>query len=83
MKYGKLINNILDIREVEKGMEIRSSITEQQLKDQGYKPVCEVKEPEGNTMLASCKNGECLTNLYRKVIYGLRIVVLIQHSMIL
>ena len=47
MKYGKLINNILDIKEVEKGVEIRSSITEQQLKDQGYKPVCEVEEPEG------------------------------------
>ena len=47
MKYGKLINNSLDIKEVEKGMEIGGKLTEQQLKEQGYKPVCEVEEPEG------------------------------------
>lgn len=47
MKYGKLINNNLDIKEVEKGMEIGGKLTEKQLKEQGYKPVCEVKEPEG------------------------------------
>ena len=46
MKYGKLINNNLDIKEVEKGMEIGGKLTEQQLKEQGYKPVCEVEEPE-------------------------------------
>lgn len=47
MKYGKLINNNLDIKEVEKGMEIGGKLTEKQLKEQGYKPVCEVEEPEG------------------------------------
>lgn len=47
MKYGKLINNNLDIKEVEKGIEVGGTTTEQQLKEQSYKPVCEVEEPEG------------------------------------
>lgn len=45
MKYGKLINNNFDIKEVEKGMEIGGLSTEQQLIIQGYKPVCETEKP--------------------------------------
>lgn len=65
MKYGKLINNILDIKEVEKGMEISSSITEQQLKDQGYKPVCEVEEPEGAEYFVYREYDACFVQEWR------------------
>lgn len=47
MKYGKLINNNLDIKEVEKGIEVGGTTTEQQLIEQGYKPLCEIEKPEG------------------------------------
>lgn len=64
MKYGKLINNNLDIKEVEKGIEVGGTTTEQQLKEQGYKPLCEIEDPKEqntscivNMILASCKNG--------------------------
>lgn len=42
MKYGKLNNETLDIKEIENGMEVGGSLTEQQIIANGYKPVCEV-----------------------------------------
>lgn len=45
MKYGKLNNETLDIKEVENGMEVGGSLTEQQIIANGYKPVCEVEKP--------------------------------------
>lgn len=45
MKYGKLNNETLDIKEVENGMEVGGSLTEQQIIAQGYKPVCEIEKP--------------------------------------
>lgn len=65
MKYGKLINNNLDIKEVEKGMEIGGKLTEQQLKEQGYKPVCEVKEPEGAEYFVYREYDACFVQEWR------------------
>lgn len=65
MKYGKLINNNLDIKEVEKGMEIGGKLTEQQLKEQGYKPVCEVEEPEGAEYFVYREYDACFVQEWR------------------
>jgi hypothetical protein len=65
MKYGKLINNNLDIKEVEKGMEIGGKLTEQQLKEQGYKPVCEVEEPEGSEYFVYREYDACFVQEWR------------------
>lgn len=65
MKYGKLINNNLDIKEVEKGMEIGGKLTEQQLKEQGYKPVCEVEEPEGAEYFVYREYDTCFVQEWR------------------
>lgn len=65
MKYGKLINNILDIKEVEKGMEIGGKLTEKQLKEQGYKPVCEVEEPEGAEYFVYREYDACFVQEWR------------------
>lgn len=65
MKYGKLINNILDIKEVEKGMEIGGKPTEKQLKEQGYKPVCEVEEPEGAEYFVYREYDACFVQEWR------------------
>lgn len=46
MKYGKLINDTLEIKEFENGMEVGGSLTEQQIIAQGYKPYCETEKPE-------------------------------------
>lgn len=65
MKYGKLINNNLDIKEVEKGMEIGGKLTEKQLKEQSYKPVCEVKEPEGAEYFVYREYDACFVQEWR------------------
>lgn len=65
MKYGKLINNILDIKEVEKGTEVGGATTEQQLKEQGYKPVCEVEEPEGAEYFVYREYDACFVQEWR------------------
>ena len=65
MKYGKLINNNLDIKEVEKGVEVGGTTTEQQLKGQGYKPVCEVEEPEGAEYFVYREYDACFVQEWR------------------
>lgn len=65
MKYRKLINNNLDTKEVEKGMEIGGKLTEQQLKEQGYKPVCEVEEPEGAEYFVYREYDACFVQEWR------------------
>ena len=65
MKYGKLINNNLDIKEVEKGIEVGGTTTEQQLKEQGYKPVCEVEEPEGAEYFVYREYDTCFVQEWR------------------
>lgn len=44
MKYGKLENENLLIKEVEQGKEVGSGLTEQQIIELGYKPVCETEK---------------------------------------
>lgn len=65
MKYGKLINNNLDIKEVEEGIEVGGITTEQQLKEQGYKPVCEVEEPEGSEYFVYREYDACFVQEWR------------------
>lgn len=65
MKYGKLINNNLDIKEVEKGTEVGGTTTEQKLKEQGYKPVCEVEEPEGAEYFVYREYDACFVQEWR------------------
>lgn len=65
MKYGKLINNNLDIKEVEEGIEVGGTTTEQQLKEQGYKPVCEVEEPEGSEYFVYREYDACFVQEWR------------------
>lgn len=65
MKYGKLINNNLDIKEVEKGIEVGGTTTEQKLKEQGYKPVCEVEEPEGAEYFVYREYDACFVQEWR------------------
>ena len=43
MKYGELINDALEIKEFESGMEVGGSLTEQEIIGMGYKPVCETE----------------------------------------
>lgn len=49
MKYGKLENENLLIKEVEQGKEVSGSLTQQQIIEQGYKPLCEIEKPSNNT----------------------------------
>lgn len=46
MKYGKIINDTLDIKEVENDLEVDGTLTESEIITQGYKPYCEVEKPE-------------------------------------
>lgn len=46
MKYGKIINDTLDIKEVENGLEVDGTLTESEIITQGYKPYCEVEKPK-------------------------------------
>lgn len=45
MKYGKLINGKLNIKEVENGFEIGGVFSEEEIIKGSYKPVCEVEKP--------------------------------------
>lgn len=65
MKYGKLINNSLDIKEVEKGIEVGGTTTEQQLIEQGYKPLCEIEKPEGAEYFVYREYDACFVQEWR------------------
>lgn len=65
MKYGKLINNNLDIKEVEKGIEVGGTTTEQQLIEQGYKPLCEIEKPEGAEYFVYREYDACFVQEWR------------------
>lgn len=65
MKYGKLINNSLDIKEVEKGIEVGGTTTEQQLIEQGYKPLCEIEKPEGAEYFVYREYDTCFVQEWR------------------
>lgn len=65
MKYGKLNNETLDIKEVENGMEVSGSLTEQQIIEQGYKPLCEVEKPDGAEGFVYKDYGTCYVQIWK------------------
>ena len=60
MKYGKLINDTLEIKEFENGMEVGGSLTEQQIISQGYKPYCETEKPEEADFFINREHETCI-----------------------
>lgn len=66
MKYGKLNNEILDVKEVENGKEVSGSLTEQQIIRQGYKPVCEVEKPSDAEFCVYKEYGVCFVQIWKR-----------------
>lgn len=60
MKYGKLINDALEIKEFENGMEVGGGLTEQQAVKEGYKPVCEVEQTDENAVVKYTEYETCI-----------------------
>ena len=66
MKYGKLNNETLDIKEVENGMEVGGSLTEQQIIANGYKPVCEVEKSDDSTFCVYKEYDVCFVQIWKR-----------------
>lgn len=66
MKYGKLNNETLDIKEVENGMEVGGSLTERQIIEQGYKPVCEVEKPTDADFYVYKEYDACFVQVWKR-----------------
>lgn len=66
MKYGKLNNETLDIKEVENGMEVGGSLTEQQIIANGYKPVCEVEKSGDSTFCVYKEYDVCFVQVWKR-----------------
>lgn len=66
MKYAKLNNETFNIREVEKGIEISGNLTEQELIEQGYKPLCEVEQTEGTDFFVYREYDTCFVQVWKK-----------------
>lgn len=45
MKYAKIENDQLLVKEVENGREMNGELTEEDIISQGYKPLCEIEKP--------------------------------------
>ena len=60
MKYGKLENETLLIKEVENGMEVGGSLIEQQIIAQGYKPYCEIEKPQEDAVVRYVEYDSCI-----------------------
>lgn len=66
MKYGKLNNETLDIKEVENGMEVGGSLTEQQIIANGYKPVCGVEKSGDSTFCVYKEYDVCFVQIWKR-----------------
>ena len=66
MKYGKLNNETLDVKEVENGKEVSGSLTEQQIIEQGYKPVCEVEQPSDAEFCVYKEYDVCFVQIWKR-----------------
>ena len=66
MKYGKLINDALEIKEFENGMEVGGSLTEQQAVKEGYKPVCEVEQPSDAEFCVYQEYYVCFVQIWKR-----------------
>lgn len=60
MKYGRLINERLDVREVEQGVEVNGTLSEQEIINMGYKPVCETEKTEKNAVIKYTEYETCI-----------------------
>lgn len=60
MKYGKLINDTLEIKEVENGWEIGGSLSEQEIVKIGYKPVCETEKEDEKSVVKYTEYETCI-----------------------
>ena len=66
MKYGKLINDALEIKEFENGMEVGGGFTEQQAVEKGYKPVCEVEQPSDAEFCVYKEYDVCFVQIWKR-----------------
>lgn len=66
MKYGKLENEKLLIKEVEQGKEVGGSLTEQQIIELGYKPVCEVEKPSDADFFVYREYDTCFVQIWKR-----------------
>lgn len=60
MKYAKITNETLDIKEVENGKEVSGNLTEQQIIAQGYKPYCEIEKPQDDAVVKHVEYENCI-----------------------
>lgn len=60
MKYGKLINGSLDIKEVEQGVEVNGMLSEQEIVEMGYKPFCETEQTDENAVVKYTEYETCI-----------------------
>lgn len=66
MKYGKLENEKLLIKEVEQGKEVGGGLTEQQIIELGYKPVCEVEKPSDANFFVYREYDTCFVQIWKR-----------------
>ena len=60
MKYAKITNETLDIKEVENGKEVSGNLTEQQIIAQGYKSYCEIEKPQDDAVVRYVEYESCI-----------------------
>ena len=60
MKYAKIENDQLLVKEVEKGQEVGGKLTEEEIIAQGYKPYCEMEKPEGADFFINREYETCI-----------------------
>lgn len=66
MKYGKLNNEALDVKEVENGKEVNGNLTEQQIISKGYKPLCEIEKPTEADFFVYKEYDACFVQIWKK-----------------
>lgn len=65
MKYAKIENDQLLVKEVEKGMEVDGKLTEEEIIAQGYKPLCEVEKQDGAEGFVYKDYGTCYVQIWK------------------
>lgn len=65
MKYAKIENDQLLVKEVEKGMEVDGKLTEEEIIAQGYKPLCEVERQDGAEGFVYKDYGTCYVQIWK------------------
>lgn len=60
MKYAKLINERLDIKEVEQGVEVNGTLSEQEIVEMDYKPFCETEQTDENAVVKYTEYETCI-----------------------